>query len=121
MAEEEQVTPAEADYRFLALVMSLATSAWAQLGKIAHPVTQKVEKDLEQAQISIDFLRMLLEKTAGNLKPKEKELLQHTVTDLELNYADEAGKPQAEEPRKGPEIITPSGTTAGKGPEIIRP
>ena len=113
--EQQEITPAEADFRFLALVMSLATAAWSQLGKIPHPATNKIEKDLEQAKVSIDFLQMLLEKTQGNLKPKEKELLQNTVTDLQLNFADEAGKAES----KGPELIIPSG--AGKGPEIIKP
>src|SRR6185295_4975671 len=103
MATEEKIQPGEVDLRFLTLVMSLATAAWSQLGKIPHPATNKIEKDLEQARVSIDFLQMLLEKTQGNLKPKEKELLQNTVTDLQLNFADEAGKPES----KGPDIIIP--------------
>ena len=121
MVDEEQIQPGEADYRFLALVMSLATAAWSQLGKIPHPVTQKMERDLEQAKVSIDFLRMLLKKTEGNLKPKEKEMLANVVADLELNFADEARKPagEAESKKAGPDLIIPSG--AGKGPEIIKP
>jgi hypothetical protein len=117
MSEETQLNPGDADFRFLALVMSLATAAWSQLGKIAHPVTQKVEKDLEQAKVTIDFLRMLLEKTQGNLKPKEQELLRNTVTDLELNFADEVKRGGGES--AGPDIIVPSG--AGSAPEIIKP
>ncbi len=108
----------EGDFRLLALVMSLATAAWSQLGKIPHPATKKIEKDIEQAQISIDFLRMLLEKTKGNLKPKEDELLRNTVTDLELNFADEVGKAGAAV-GKGPDIIIPAGVS--KGPDIIKP
>ncbi len=117
MADEEQLKPGDVDLRFLTLVMSLATAAWSQLGKIPHPHTQKIEKDLDQAKISIDFLSMLLEKTKGNLKPKENELLSNTVSDLQLNFADEAGKAGKGE-TKGPEIIIPSGS---KGPEIIKP
>jgi hypothetical protein len=119
MSDEEQLKPGDMDFRFLALVMSLATAAWSQLGKIPHPNTQKLEKDLEQAKMSIDFLRMLLEKTEGNLKPKEKELLTNAVTDLELNFADEAKKPAPSE-RKGPDLIIPTGAGA-KGPDIIKP
>jgi F0F1-type ATP synthase membrane subunit b/b' len=114
---EERLQPGEVDLRFLTLVMSLATAAWSQLGKIPHPTTQKIEKDLDQAKMSIDFLRMLLEKTKGNLKPKENELLSNTVADLELNYADEA---KAGEAKKGPDIIIPAGAGKG-GPEIIKP
>jgi len=118
MADQDEIQPGEVDLRFLTLVMSLATAAWSQLGKIPHPSTQKIEKDMDQAKMSIDFLRMILEKTKGNLKPKESELLQNTVTDLEMNFADEASKGGGDA-SKGPDIIIPSG--AGKGPEIIKP
>jgi hypothetical protein len=115
----------EADFRFLALVMSLATAAWSQLGKIAHPQTNQIEKDLEQAKITIDFLRMLLEKTEGNLTPKEKDLLSKAVTDLELNYADEADKlePIPAAQNAGPILVRPDGSPASstKGPDIILP
>src|SRR5438128_10765483 len=107
MANEEDIKPGEVDLRFLTLIMSLATAAWSQLGKIPHPSTQKMEKDLEQAKMSIDFLRMLLDKTKGNLKPKEEELLTNTVTDLELNFADEV-KTAGETLKKAPDIIIPS-------------
>lgn len=120
MANDEKIQPGEVDLRFLTLVMSLATAAWSQLGKIPHPSTQKIEKDIEQAHMSIDFLRMLLEKTKGNLKPKENELLANTVADLEMNFAEEVSKADSEEAgKKGPEIIIPGG--AGKGPEILKP
>src|SRR5438105_4364913 len=108
MADQGPLQEGDMDFRFLALVMSLATAAWSQLGKIPHPASQKIEKDLEQAKMSIDFLRMLLEKTQGNLKPKEQELLTHSVTDLELNFADETKKVAAPGDKKGPEIIIPS-------------
>lgn len=119
MSDEQPTLSGEADYRFLSLVMSLATAAWSQLGKVPHPVSQKIEKDLDQARISIEFLRMLQEKTEGNLSIKEQELLDNTVSDLELNFADEVRKSEAQEEKKGPDIITPSG--AGKAPEILKP
>jgi hypothetical protein len=120
---EEQIKESDADFRFLSLTISLVTAAWSQMGKIPHPVSKKIEKDLPQAQVSIEFLRMLQEKTKGNLKPKEKELLENSITDLELNYADETARTPAkpEEAKKGPEIITPSGSGKGSGPDIIKP
>jgi len=123
-SDEKFELSGEADYRFLSLVMSLATAAWSQLGKVAHPVSQKIEKDLDQARISIEFLRMLQEKTEGNLSIKEQELIDNTVADLELNFADEIRKTEASgesaPASKGPDIIIPSGA-GGKGPEIIKP
>ena len=131
MSDEKFEVSGEADYRFLSLVMSLSTAAWAQLGKVPHPVTQKIEKDIDQARISIEFLRMLQEKTEGNLSVKEQELLDNMVSDLELNFADEVRKSESSSAKategkaaggnggNGPEIILPPG--ASKGPEIIKP
>jgi hypothetical protein len=130
MVDETIEMTGEADYRLLSLVMSLATAAWSQLGKVPHPVTQKIERDLDQARVSIEFLRMLHEKTEGNLSVKEQELLDNTIADLELNFADEVRKSESKEeakagaaaPGKGPEIIVPATeASAGQGPEIIKP
>src|ERR1700719_640661 len=92
MSDEKFELSGEADYRFLSLVMSLGTAAWSQLGKVPHPATQKIEKDIDQARISIEFLRMIQEKTEGNLSVKEQELIDSAVADLELNFADEVRK-----------------------------
>jgi hypothetical protein len=134
MSDEKIEMSGEADYRFLSLVMSLATAAWSQLGKLPNPATQKIEKDVDQARMSIEFLRMIQEKTEGNLSVKEQELIDNTVADLELNFADEVRKSEsaaekpaadkgspAEAPAKaGPDIILPHGA-GGKAPEIIKP
>ena len=128
-SDEKFEMSGEADYRFLSLVMSLATAAWSQLGKVANPATQKIEKDIDQARISIEFLRMIQEKTEGNLSVKEQELIDNTVADLELNFADEVRKSEASgesasakasADRGGPDIIIPSGA-GGKAPDIITP
>ena len=117
MSDDPIKMSGEADYRLLSLIMSLATAAWSQLGKVPNPVTQKIEKDVDQARISIEFLRMLQEKTEGNLSVKEQELLDNTVSDLELNFADEVRRTEAKS--EAPDIIVPPGVS--KGPEIIKP
>ena len=123
MSDEKMELSGEADYRFLSLVMSLATAAWSQLGKVPHPGTQKIEKDVEQARITIEFLRMLQEKMEGNLSVKEQELLDNAVSDLELNFADEIRKSESASAQasadRAPDIIVPPGVS--KGPEIIKP
>jgi Domain of unknown function (DUF1844) len=123
MVDEDIKMSGEADYRFLSLVMSLSTAAWAQLGKVPHPVTQKIEKDVDQARISIEFLRMLQEKTEGNLSVKEQELIDNMVADLEMNFADEVRKSESASTGapadKSPGIIIPPGVS--KGPEILKP
>lgn len=76
----------------MSLVFSLAQAAMVQLGKISNPGTGQVAKDLDAAKMSIDLLLMLRDKTKGNLTPEEEKIITGTLTDLELNYADEASK-----------------------------
>jgi F0F1-type ATP synthase membrane subunit b/b' len=90
------------DTLFLTLTMMLSQAAWQQLGKVANPATGKIEKDLSHAQMSIDMLRMLKEKTKGNLKPEEDKILSNAVCDLELNYADEVDKVSKEKKPESP-------------------
>mgnify|MGYP001250744242 FL=1 len=71
---------------FMTLVSSLASQAWMQLGKIKNPITDKVEKDLGAASMSIDMLSMIQEKTKGNLEDYESQLLEKTLNDLRMNF-----------------------------------
>lgn len=77
---------------FIALVTSLASTCWMQLGKVPNPMTNKIEKELDNAKFTIDILRMLRDKTRGNLTNDEERLLLSVIADLELNYADELKK-----------------------------
>ena len=79
---------------FTSLVMMFATACWQHLGKVPNPMTNKAECDLQNAQFTIDILSMLAEKTKGNLTPEEEKLLTNTISDLQLNYADEVNKPK---------------------------
>ncbi len=77
---------------FLALISSLASTCWMQLGKVPNPITNKIEQDLENAQVTIEMLRVLKEKTQGNLTPEEERFIVTIISDLELNFADEVKK-----------------------------
>lgn len=77
---------------FMYLVGSFEMSAMMAMGKIKNPMTDKIEKDLTQAQFSIDILDMLTEKTKGNLTEYESKFIQNTLGQLKLNYIDEANK-----------------------------
>jgi hypothetical protein len=74
------------------LINMFASSAWCQLGKMQNPVNGKLEKDLKNAQVTIDMLLMIKEKTKGNLTKKEEEILNSTISNLQINYADELAK-----------------------------
>ena len=78
---------------FSALVIMLHSAAMQQLGKVKHPITDKIERHLPAAQDTIDILDMLKSKTKGNLSVEEDRLLTQVIAELKLNYVDEAGKP----------------------------
>lgn len=75
---------------FSALVFSLHAAGMQQLGKIASPITGKVERDLEQAQGTIDMMEMLKRKTQNHLSETESKLLNRLLAELQMNYVDEA-------------------------------
>ena len=67
--------PNRDDALFVNLVLIFQGAAMQQMGKIANPLTGKVERNLEQARFSIDTLAMLREKTRGNLSDDLERLL----------------------------------------------
>lgn len=77
---------------FMHLIYSFQNLSVMQMGKIVNPATNKIEKDLEQAKHTIDMIRMLKDKTKGNLNSDEQNLLDQTLLNLQLNYADEVNK-----------------------------
>ena len=95
---------------FQGLVFSLAAGAMQQMGKTVSPVTGKIEKDLEHAQMSIDMLDMLEAKTRGNLTDNESKLLKQIIGDLKLNYVEELKDSQAAaaKPEEKPEGEKPA-------------
>ncbi len=79
---------------FASLVLSLHAAAMQHLGKVKEPGSDAVRRDLEQAQMVIDLLDMLAEKTRNNLSANESTFLSRTVQELKLNYVDEVAKDQ---------------------------
>lgn len=103
MAEQEKL---DFNPYFFNLITMFATAGWQQLGKIQNPVDGKITRDLQGAQVTIDMLVMIRDKMKGNLTSKEEEILSSTISNLQLNYADEAAKPETapEEPAAGNKI-----------------
>jgi hypothetical protein len=110
------------DALFVNLVLVFKSAAMQQMGKIMHPLTGKVEKNLDQARFSIDTLDMLKTKTQGNLSPELGKLLDSTLLELRMNYVEEVeAKEEAGEPEPEPEDRErsegdkgPAGAEAGK-------
>jgi len=74
---------------FLGLIHSFQAAAMQQMGKTMNPFTEKIERDMGQARLSIDMLEMLQERTSGNLTGEESRFLSHVLTELRLNYVAE--------------------------------
>jgi DNA anti-recombination protein RmuC len=86
----------DVDQYLFNLITMFASSAWCQLGKMQDPLSGKVQKDLKSAQHTINMLIMLRDKTRGNLTKKEEDLMNSTISNLQMNYVDETSKPDFE-------------------------
>jgi hypothetical protein len=98
-ADEEEFTAEElADARdpssFVSFMMSIASNAASALGMMEHPVTHQREVDVELGKHWIDILGMLQKKTAGNLTPSEKRMLEGLLSDLRMQYVSLINSPQ---------------------------
>ena len=92
---------------FITLVSSLTSQAWIQLGKMKNPVSDKIEKNLEAASMSIDMLTMIQDKTKNNLDEYESKLLEQSLNDLRMNFVFEKNqesnnedKPESDKKKK---------------------
>jgi len=85
---------------FVQLLLTFQTAAYHQMGKIASPLTGKVERNLGQAQNSIDILGMIQEKTRGSLSESEQKMIDNILYELRMNFLEEQKKekeaPEAE-------------------------
>ena len=61
----------------------LAFQAMISLGLLENPITRTRRVDLDSARMLIEDLKMLREKTRGNLEPDEEAQLEKSVNDLE--------------------------------------
>jgi hypothetical protein len=77
---------------FTALVMSLNTSALFHLGEISDPATGAKSQDLVLAKHTIDTLKLLEDKTKGNLNGDEQDLSKHILYDLKMRYVAKSDK-----------------------------
>ena len=105
---------------FMNLVMTFQMAAWQQLGKIKSPLTDKIERDLDQARFSIDMLEMVRTKTSGNLSESEKRMLDHTISELQMNYVDEFEKEKKEKEKKEGEKAEFKDNDQQKGQETAK-
>jgi hypothetical protein len=91
---EEELAEARDPAGFISFMMSIASNAASALGMMEHPVTHQRDVDVELGKHWIDVLGMLEKKTAGNLTPKEKQMLEGLLADLRMQYVSLINAPQ---------------------------
>jgi hypothetical protein len=90
MAEYQNTTVSsgEMTQRFIEFVMMQAQNAAFMLGQIPHPQTGKAEVNLDMAQLLIDQLAMIQEKTKGNLNSDESRILAGSISNLQMAFVE---------------------------------
>jgi len=100
--------PSRNEALFMQLVATFQFAAMQQMGKLPHPVTGAIERDLGQARASIDMVEMLRVKTEGRRSARESELLDKVLFELRMNFVDEAKRAEtapASPPEPGPDEL----------------
>ena len=80
------------DQLYMQLLYLMHHTAMQELGKIANPVSGELARDLEKAKQAINMLEMLSQKTKGNLSEELDKTQEMMLSELRLNYVDEANK-----------------------------
>jgi len=109
MAEEQLK---KEDQLFIHLVNTFVQSAWISLGKVKNPVSDILERNLEQATYYIDLLDMLQTKMKGNLSEWEEQYIIHSLSELKLNFIDEQKKGSEETVNSDNEKVDETSTKA---------
>ena len=104
MAEEQLK---KEDQLFIHLVNTFVQSAWISLGKVKNPVSDKMERNLDQATYYIDLMDMLQNKMKSNLSEWEEQYIIHSLSELKLNFIDEQKKSVEENKEKDEESKQP--------------
>jgi hypothetical protein len=95
--ENNDQSISEDESRFLQLLAMFQIAAMQQMGKRPNPLTNEIERDLQQAKASIDVLEMLERKSKGNLSEIEKGFIEKILFELRMNYVDEVDRAAKEE------------------------
>lgn len=99
---------------FAHLLLQQSNMAMLLLGKVPHPETGQLTKDIETARLFIDTVEMLETKTRGNLTSEESRLLKQTLTTLRLSFVEAIESPAAAGPGAEPAAAAPKTAPADK-------
>jgi len=75
---------------FTGFILSLANTAFFQLGLVRANESDEIKKDLPGARQTIDILGMLEQKTRGNLTEQEATILKNVLFQLRMAFVEAA-------------------------------
>jgi hypothetical protein len=104
---------------FLQLVYSFQMQTMMMMGKLANPMTGKIERELDGAQATIDMLDMIKVKTVNNISDDESRFLEQIIADLKLNFVEEKDKKIPEETVKNSETVKADAESAKTDAEKV--
>ncbi|MBN1634892.1 MAG: DUF1844 domain-containing protein [Deltaproteobacteria bacterium] len=73
---------------FATLVMSFASAAIINMGKVPDPMTGQVQQNFGFAQQNIDIIALLKEKTKGNVSEEEEKMMDKVLYELRLEFVE---------------------------------
>ena len=99
---------------FVQMVIQQSNVAMMLLGKVPHPESGQIVRDLDGAKLFIDQLEMLEAKTKGNLTHHEEGLLKQSLMALRLAFVEAVESPEPAQPKAAPPA--PPANPAGTAP-----
>jgi len=108
---------------FANMVIQQTNMAMMLLGKVAHPETGQIVRDIEAARMFIDQLEMLEVKTKGNLSKQEEGLLKQALAALHMAFVEavDSGAPAGAGEAPPERIVTPESAPAGTAAKPAAP
>ena len=89
--------PKNDEHLLINIVTMFTQQAWVAMGKLKNPITEKTERNLQEASFYIDIIDMMKRKMAGNLSEDEEKFLESSLNGLKMNYVEESNKPELED------------------------
>lgn len=82
---------------FPVFVAGLMAEGLMAMGVMEHPAGGKIDKNLDHAEMVIDTLVMLKDKTSGNLAKEEADYLEQVIHQIRMAYIECSKEPVKEE------------------------
>jgi hypothetical protein len=82
----EELLPPDVYTFAKSLIPMMYEQAWIYMGLTFHPLTRKIEPDMEQARFAIDCASFLFENLSPRMQEVERKQFDELLTNLRLNY-----------------------------------